>query len=182
MALNINNELYYILIEEQLNKNEAELIKYINENKKEINNINNLKKYIKNKDLNNLLKNLYKQNIIDLDVLSIKFENILNILKYPKYLFLVNILFGEISMKIVEYLFEKGQCSFNSILKYFNIINDEDFNIYKKNFNILIENNIIIELIKKNEIKIIKDLNSNKKNNIYEDYIKSNDLYVRIFY
>ena len=28
MALNINNELFYILIEEQLNKNEAELIKY----------------------------------------------------------------------------------------------------------------------------------------------------------
>ena len=57
MALNINNELYYILIEEQLNKDEAKLIKYINENKKEINNLNVLKKYFKNKDLNILLKN-----------------------------------------------------------------------------------------------------------------------------
>ena len=180
MALNINNELYYILIEEQLNKDEAKLIKYINENKKEINNLNVLKKYIKNKDLNILLKNLYKQNIIDLD-LSIKFENILNILKYPKYLFLINILFGEISMKIIEYLFEKGQCSFNSILNNFNIINDENFNIYKDCFNILIENNIIIESKKNNEFKIIKDLNSNKKNNIYKEQIKSNEIYVKLY-
>jgi hypothetical protein len=180
MALNINNELYYILIEEQLNKDEAKLIKYINENKKEINNLNVLKKYIKNKDLNILLKNLYKQNIIDLD-LSIKFENILNILKYPKYLFLINILFGEISMKIIEYLFEKGQCSFNSILNNFNINNDEIFNIYKNCFNILIENNIIIESKKNNEFKIIKDLNSNKKNNIYKEQIKSNEIYVKLY-
>jgi len=180
MALNINNELYYILIEEQLNKDEAKLIKYINENKKEINNLNVLKKYIKNKDLNILLKNLYKQNIIDLD-LSIKFENILNILKYPKYLFLINILFGEISMKIIEYLFEKGQCSFNSILNNFNIINDENFNAYTNCFNILIENNIIIETKKNNEFKIIKDLNSIKKNNIYKEQIKSNDIYVRLY-
>lgn len=180
MALNINNELYYILIEEQLNKDEAKLIKYINENKKEINNLNVLKKYFKNKDLNILLKNLYKHNIIDLD-LSIKFENILNILKYPKYLFLINILFGEISMKIIEYLFEKGQCSFNSILNNFNIINDENFNIYKDCFNILIENNIIIESKKNNEFKIIKDLNSNKKNNIYKEQIKSNEIYVKLY-
>ena len=180
MALNINNELYYILIEEQLNKDEAKLIKYINENKKEINNLNVLKKYIKNKDINILLKNLYKQNIIDLD-LSIKFENILNILKYPKYLFLINILFGEISMKIIEYLFEKGQCSFNSILNNFNIINDENFNAYTNCFNILIENNIIIESKKNNEFKIIKDLNSIKKNNIYKEQIKSNDIYVRLY-
>jgi hypothetical protein len=180
MALNINNELYYILIEEQLNKDEAKLIKYINENKKEINNLNVLKKYFKNKDLNILLKNLYKHNIIDLD-LSIKFENILNILKYPKYLFLINILFGEISMKIIEYLFEKGQCSFNSILNNFNIINDEIFNLYKNCFNILIENNIIIESKKNNEFKIIKDLNSNKKNNIYKEQIKSNEIYVKLY-
>ena len=180
MALNINNELYYILIEEQLNKDEAKLIKYINENKKEINNLNVLKKYIKNKDLNILLKYLFKQNIIDLD-LSIKFENILNILKYPKYLFLINILFGEISMKIIEYLFEKGQCSFNNILNNFNIINDENFNAYTNCFNILIENNIIIESKKNNEFKIIKDLNSIKKNNIYKEQIKSNDIYVRLY-
>ena len=180
MALNINNELYYILIEEQLNKDEAKLIKYINENKKEINNLNVLKKYFKNKDLNILLKNLYKHNIIDLD-LSIKFEKILNILKYPKYLFLINILFGEISMKIIEYLFEKGQCSFNSILNNFKIINDENFNIYKDCFNILIENNIIIESKKNNEFKIIKDLNSNKKNNIYKEQIKSNEIYVKLY-
>ena len=180
MALNINNELYYILIEEQLNKDEAKLIKYINENKKEINNLNVLKKYFKNKDLNILLKNLYKHNIIDSD-LSIKFENILNILKYPKYLFLINILFGEISMKIIEYLFEKGQCSFNSILNNFNINNDEIFNIYKNCFNILIENNIIIESKKNNEFKIIKDLNSNKKNNIYKEQIKSNEIYVKLY-
>ena len=180
MALNINNELYYILIEEQLNKDEAKLIKYINENKKEINNLNVLKKYFKNKDLNILLKNLYKHNIIDLD-LSIKFENILNILKYPKYLFLINILFGEISMKIIEYLFEKGQCSFNSILNNFNIINDENFNAYTNCFNILIENNIIIESKKNNEFKIIKDLNSNKKNNIYKEQIKSNEIYVKLY-
>ena len=180
MALNINNDIYYILIEEQLNKDEAKLIKYINENKKEINNLNVLKKYFKNKDLNILLKNLYKHNIIDLD-LSIKFENILNILKYPKYLFLINILFGEISMKIIEYLFEKGQCSFNSILNNFNIINDENFNIYKDCFNILIENNIIIESKKNNEFKIIKYLNSNKKNNIYKEQIKSNEIYVKLY-
>ena len=180
MALNINNELYYILIEEQLNKDEAKLIKYINENKKEINNLNVLKKYFKNKDLNILLKNLYKHNIIDSD-LSIKFENILNFLKYPKYLFLINILFGEISMKIIEYLFEKGQCSFNSILNNFNINNDENFNIYKNCFNILIENNIIIESKKNNEFKIIKDLNSNKKNNIYKEQIKSNEIYVKLY-
>ena len=196
-------ELLIFLIQDQLNDESSQIIKEILTNQ----NIENNTKF-KTKSL--LIKNLEKQNknisqlyignilekLNDLDFIeyteakegiSIKTENILNILYYPRYCYYISNKYGPNNLKIFEYLLEFGNYN-------------ENLNKFQKNdFNSLIRDGIIIktkipnknnsEIFNTNKIEIYK-INYKLMNelifkeylvNYYRKYISMNFKFYDLF-
>ncbi len=149
MSINLNKELLFCLVSEQINNNCSFICKIINENK----NINKDKliKLVNNKiNLDNLeseiskLKNqkfIQEQN----DGFSLNENNILQVIKYPKFLFLINMIFGEKGNLIVETFMEFGICNFNTLITKLQLKQIVDVENYVKYFILLIEKDYLIE-------------------------------------
>ena len=158
MSINLNKELLFCLVSEQINNNCSFICKIINENK----NINKDKliKLVNNTiNLDNLeieILKLKNQKFINYqnDIFSLNEDNILQIIKYPKFLFYINMIFGEKGNIILENFMEFGILITKLQLK--QIVDVEN---YVKYFILLIEKDYLIE----------------EKENFFHQEIKMND-------
>ena len=158
-------ELIIFLIQDQINDESSQFIKEIIKNQNMENNnkfttksllIKNLEKQNKNISQLNIENNIEKLNNLDFieykeanEGISIKKENILNVLFYPRYCYYISDKYGPNNLKIFEYLLEFG---------FYN----ENLNKFQKNdFNSLIRDGIIMKtkIPNKNNLEIF---NSNK--------------------
>ena len=163
MSINLNKELLFILISEQINNNCSFICKIINENK----NINKDKliKLVNNTiNLDNLeieILKLKNQKFINYqnDIFSLNENNILQIIKYPKFLFYINMIFGEKGNIILENFMEFGICNFNTLITTLELKQISDVENYVKYFILLIEKDYLIE----------------EKENFFHQEIKMND-------
>ena len=163
MSINLNKELLFLIISEQINNNCSFICKIINENK----NINKDKliKLVNNTiNLDNLeieILKLKNQKFINYqnDIFSLNEDNILQIIKYPKFLFYINMIFGEKGNIILENFMEFGICNFNTLITTLELKQISDVENYVKYFILLIEKDYLIE----------------EKENFFHQEIKMND-------
>ncbi len=149
MSINLNKELLFCLVSEQINNNCSFICKIINENK----NINKDKliKLVNNTiNLDNLeieILKLKNQKFINYqnDIFSLNEDNILQIIKYPKFLFYINMIFGEKGNIILENFMEFGICNFNTLITTLELKQISDVENYVKYFILLIEKDYLIE-------------------------------------
>ena len=196
-------ELLIFLIQDQLNDESSQIIKEILTNQNIENNtkfktksllIKNLEKQNKNisqLNIENIMEKLNNLDFIDYNEtkegITIKTENILNILLYPRYCYYISNKYGPNNLKIFEYLLEFGNYN-------------ENLNKFQKNdFNSLIRDGIIIktkipnknnsEIFNTNKIEIYK-INYKLMNelifkeyliNYYRKYISMNFKFYDLF-
>ena len=149
MSIIFNKELLFFIISEQINNECSFICKIIKENK----NISKdkLTKLVKEK----INKDIFEKEILKLknqkfinsenDFFSLNDNNILQVLKYPKFLFLINMLFGEKANNICEIFMEFGICNFNQLIQKLELKNVSQINEYINIFLLLIEREYLIK-------------------------------------
>ena len=163
MSINLNKELLFLIISEQINNNCSLICKIINDNQ----NINKDKliKLVNNKinhsNFESEILKLKNQKFINYqnDIFSLNENNILQVIKYPKYCFLINMIFGEKGNIILENFMEFGICNFNTLITTLELKQISDVENYVKYFILLIEKDYLIE----------------EKENFFHQEIKMND-------
>jgi hypothetical protein len=149
MSINLNKELLFLIISEQINNNCSLICKIINDNQ----NINKDKliKLVNNKinhsNFESEILKLKNQKFINYqnDIFSLNENNILQVIKYPKYCFLINMIFGEKGNIILENFMEFGIGNFNSLIIKLELKQINDIEKYLKYFILFIEKDYLIE-------------------------------------
>ena len=172
-------ELMCMLINEQIGYNAQIIVNTILTNTNNTCTLNqillNLINQISENDINNTIQILNSHEYISITndnnyciINDINKDNILNILKYPRYLYLITMYYGKYGCEIAETILEK------SIINQSNIISNNNNNNKSNTFTQMISDNILIPvqhtLINNN---INYKLNFNKLNHLtYIQYIE----------
>ena len=184
-----NFSLSCILIEEQISKEAEEIFKAIIDSKDKLymtifNSIKNrMTKVNFDIGLNSLIKNefisiLNKDYVIKESIsFEVNYNNILNVLYYPNYLYLITLNYGKEGADIFEKFLQFGILSVKSLLKKFD---DNNFNSnYKSMLKRLIEDGVLIIRDKPQKTKVDMNRIKLKENNCDSiNELKMNSNYV----